>query len=192
MNVKETIEVRRAYRALAPVEITDELVDDLASAAQIAPSCFNNQPWRFVFARDGEVLRKLHAALPETNAWARAGSMIVGVASRKDLDCDIHGREYFLFGAGLATAFLVLRATELGLVAHPIAGYGHKAAKEALGVPEDMTLITLVVVGRHDPLATDLMTEKQRAAEPERPERKSLPEFAFIDRYGERDGPTAS
>lgn len=184
MDVKEAIETRRAYRALAPAEITDELIADLAEAARLAPSCFNNQPWRFVFARDRDVLAKLHEALPEANAWATAGSMIIGVASRKDLDCDIHGREYFLYGSGLATAFLVLRATELGLVAHPIAGYGHKAAKEALGVPEDMTLIALVVVGRHDPDATELMTEKQREAEPVRPERKPLSEIAFTDRYG--------
>lgn len=184
MDVKQAIETRRAYRALAPAEITDEVIADLAEAARLAPSCFNNQPWRFVFAKDPEVLAKLHEALPENNAWATAGSMIVGVASRKDLDCDIHGREYFLFGSGLATAFLVLRATELGLVAHPIAGYGHRAAKEALGVPEDMTLITLVVVGRHDPDSTSLMTEKQREAEPERPERKPLSEIAFTDRYG--------
>ncbi len=185
MRVQEAIDTRRAYRGLAPVEITDELIEDLASAARLAPSCFNNQPWRFVFARDPEILARLHAALPAANAWATAGSMIIGVSSRKDLDCDIHGREYFLFGAGLATAFLVLRATELGLVAHPIAGYGHRAAKEALGVPPDMTLISLVVVGRHDPEATSLMTERQREAEPERPERKPLAEIAFVDRYGE-------
>jgi nitroreductase len=183
MHVKDAIDTRRAYRALAPVEITDELIKELASAAQLAPSCFNNQPWRFVFAKDPEVLAKLHGALPETNAWATAGSMMIGVVSRKDLDCDIHGREYFLFSTGLATAFLVLRATELGLVAHPIAGYGHKAAKEALGVPEDMTLISLVIIGLHDPNATGLMTEKQRAAEPERPERQPLEEMALIDRY---------
>jgi nitroreductase len=184
MNVKEAIETRRAYRALVPVEITDALIEDLASAARLAPSCFNNQPWRFVFARDPDVLTRLHAALPETNAWATAGSMIIGVASRKDLDCDINGREYFLFGAGLATAFLVLRATELGLVAHPIAGYGHRAAKEALGVPQDMTLIALVIIGHHDPDATALMTDSQIEAEPERPERKPLSEIAFTDRYG--------
>ncbi len=185
MHVKEAIDTRRAYRALAPADITDGLIEDLASAARLAPSCFNNQPWRFIFAKDPAVLANLHKALPEANAWATAGSMIIGVASRKDLDCDIHGREYFLFGAGLATAFLVLRATELGLVAHPIAGYGHKAAKEALGVPDDMTLITLVIVGRHDAGATSLMTEKQREGELERPERRPLGEIAFIDGYGE-------
>lgn len=30
--------------------------------------------------------------------------------------------EYYLFDAGMSVAFLILRATELGIVAHPIAG----------------------------------------------------------------------
>ena len=55
MNVKQTIQARRAYRSLEPVEITQELTRDLAESAQLTPSCFNNQPWRFVFAHDPEV-----------------------------------------------------------------------------------------------------------------------------------------
>lgn len=44
MDVKEAIRERRAYRSLDPVEITESLIRDLAESAQLAPSCFNNQP----------------------------------------------------------------------------------------------------------------------------------------------------
>ncbi|MGB9590523.1 MAG: nitroreductase family protein, partial [Candidatus Hydrothermia bacterium] len=69
MDVKTAIETRRAFRSLEPVEITDDLVEDLASAASLAPSCFNNQPWRFVFVRDPEVLKVLHGTLSRGNEW---------------------------------------------------------------------------------------------------------------------------
>jgi nitroreductase len=49
MDVKRAIEERRAYRSLDPAGITDDLINDLAESARLAPSCFNNQPWRFVF-----------------------------------------------------------------------------------------------------------------------------------------------
>ncbi|MCK4297935.1 MAG: nitroreductase family protein, partial [Planctomycetes bacterium] len=49
MEVREAIERRRAYRSLDPAPISDELIRDLAESASLAPSCFNNQPWRFVF-----------------------------------------------------------------------------------------------------------------------------------------------
>jgi len=184
MDVREAIEGRRAYRSLEPAEVTDALIEDLTGVARIAPSCFNNQPWRFVFARDKEVLERLHGALSKGNEWATVGSMIVGVASRLDLDCEIAGREYFLFDTGMATAFIILRATELGLVAHPIAGFRESEAKEALGLPEDMRLIALVIIGKHADGIGPLLTEKQVADEAARPARLPAAEIAFIDHYG--------
>ena len=59
MDIKEGIETRRAYRSLDPVIITDELVQDLAKNAGLAPSCFNRQPWRFVFVYEREMLKSL-------------------------------------------------------------------------------------------------------------------------------------
>ncbi|MCX6667449.1 MAG: nitroreductase family protein, partial [Euryarchaeota archaeon] len=49
MDVKEAIKKRRAYRSFLPVEITKDLINDLAECAQLTASCFNNQPWRYVF-----------------------------------------------------------------------------------------------------------------------------------------------
>ena len=57
MNVKEAIKDRRAYRSLDPIDITDEIIEDLANVAQLAPSCMNKQPWRFIFVRDKDHIR---------------------------------------------------------------------------------------------------------------------------------------
>ena len=184
MHVKDAIEKRRAYRALAPVEITEDTVRDLAEVAHLAASCFNNQPWRFVFVRERDMLERLFETLPGGNAWARASSMIVAVASRPDLDCQIMDRDYFLFDTGMATAHLVLRATELGLVAHPIAGYSPKKVRGVLGVPDDMTVITLVIIGKHTDEISDLLSEAQAASEADRPARHPFEEFAYLDTYG--------
>jgi len=184
MNVKDAIETRRAYRALAPVEISDETVRDLVDAARMAASCFNNQPWRYVFVRKPEVLEEMFETLPDGNAWARAASMIVAVVSRADLDCQIKGRDYFLFDTGMGTAHMILRATELGLVAHPIAGYSPKKVRGVLGIPDDMSVVALVIFGRHSDEITDLLSEQQAASEKTRPERKPFEEVAWLDRYG--------
>ena len=184
MNVKDAITTRRAYRALAPVEVSDETVRDLAESAGLAASCFNNQPWRFVFVRKPDVLERMFETLPDGNAWARGASMIVAVISRADLDCQIMGRDYFLFDSGMATAQMILRATELGLVAHPIAGYSPKGVRGVLGIPDDMTVITLVIVGKHTDEISDVLSEAQAAGEAERPERHPFEEFAYLDAYG--------
>ena len=136
MSVEHTIQARRAYRSLEPVEISEELIRDLAESAQLAPSCNNNQPWRFVFVHDPEVL---------------------------------------------AVAFVMLRATELGLVAHPVAGYNEETVKEILGIPEEMQVITLVNVGKHSETIGPLLSEKQAEREMTRPERLPLEEFAYVN-----------
>ncbi len=185
VTVKETIEKRRAYRSLVPADIDDMLVSDLVDCARLAPSCYNNQPWRYVFVREREALERVFVALSDGNKWATAATMIIGVASRSDLDCRIAGREYFLFDTGMATAFIILRATELGLVAHPIAGFSETKAKAAMRIPDDMRLIALVIVGKHSDVIGPLLSEHQAEEEPQRPERKPSGEVAFDDLWGE-------
>ncbi len=180
MDVEQAIKERRAYRALDPVDITEELIQKLAKAAQLAPSCFNNQPSRFVFVHSPKELEKLHPVLTRGNKWVEAASLIIVVFSQRDLDCKLPGRDYYLFDMGLATAFLILRATELGLVAHPIAGFDDERVKEILNIPKDMTVITLVIVGKHSETITDLLSEKQASVEKNRPPRKSVEELISI------------
>ena len=184
MDVHAAIEARRATRSLDPVEITPNLVRDLASHARLAPSCFNNQPWRFVFVHDPEKIEAMKPVFNEGNRWCHAASLIVAVFSRKDDDCIIKDREYHQFDTGMATAFLILRATELGLVAHPIAGYSPKRTREVLGIPEEYQVITLVLVGKRSAGPSPALSPKQLEAETTRPERLPFDTFAFVNTYG--------
>jgi nitroreductase len=182
MEVHEAIIRRRAYRSLEAAEVTEELASDLAEHASLAPSCFNHQPWRYDFVFGKEKLEGVKSSLSKGNEWAHAASMIIAVYSSVDYDCDLKGREYFLFDTGLSVGIMLLRATELGLVAHPIAGYDEDAAKKALGIGDDMTLITLIIVGRKSEEISGALSEKQAEAEGERPERLPLNDIArFID-----------
>ena len=183
MDIKQAIAERRAYRSLDPVTITEELIQDLGESAQLGASCFNNQPWRYVFVHDPDVLSELHEALFRGNAWAKPASLVIAVFSKKELDCLMKGREYYLFDTGMATAFIILRATELGLVAHPIAGYNEQKAKEVLGIPDAMTLITLVIVGRHSATISPILSEKQVGLEKARPERLPLKDFVHVNHF---------
>jgi nitroreductase len=183
LEVREAIGKRRSYRALQPVEITDETVNELAWAASMAPSCFNNQPWRLIFVRSPEILGKMHSALSQGNEWARDGSMLLVVASKKELDCVIREREYYHFDTGLALGQLMLVATEMGLVSHAMAGFSPKKTREILGIPEDMAVITVIAFGKKSAAKTGNMSDEQWVSEEPRPERLKLTEFAYMERY---------
>jgi len=185
MHVKEALENRRAYRALGPAEITDALLAELAGAARLMPSCFNNQPWKFVFARSPEALGKLRGCLSKNNDWARTAPLIAAVFGRKDHDCVINEREFYLFDLGMGVGALLLRAAELGLVAHPIAGFNNELAREALGIPAGNLVITLLIIGKKtDDLSA--LTPQQAAAEPERPPRLAPENIYSVDAYDEK------
>ena len=183
MDVKDAIRKRRAYRSLIPIKINDELINDLAECVQITASCFNNQPWRYVFVYDKEMLGKMHEALSSGNEWARKASMIIVVLGKQEDDCVIRDRIYYRFDIGMATEALILRATELGLVAHPIAGYSPRKTREILGIPEDIDVIALVIVGKHSDKIDPVLSEKQVEAEKKRPKRIPIDEFVYINRY---------
>ena len=183
MDVHEAIKNRRALRSLDAVGIDERLIRDLAEHAALSPSCFNNQPWRFIFVHDPPVLQQLWPALSGGNSWATLGSMIIAVFCQKNDDCLIKEREYYLFDTGMATAFMLLRATELGFVAHPIAGFKEANVKEILNIPEEFRLITLIIVGTKGESIQAMLSEKQAQSEVSRPPRLPFDKFAYFNHY---------
>jgi nitroreductase len=183
VDVVEAIHRRRALRAIQVKPIEDEKVEALIEAARLAPSCNNNQPWRLIFVRGEEALAAVRAGMNKGNVWTTRAPLIIVVASKDEDDCVLSDRRnYFLFGCGLAIGQLVLRATELGLVAHPIAGYDPVKIRAAVGVPEPYTIITTVICGY--PGGDDsLLSDKQKAIEKTRPDRKPVAENIFLDKW---------
>ncbi|MBN2533162.1 MAG: nitroreductase family protein [Spirochaetales bacterium] len=180
MTVEQAIEKRRAYRLLKPVDITDHILEQLSRAAQLAPSCYNNQPWRFIFIKTRHLLNKIFEALSPGNAWGKKASLIIVVYGKKEDDCVIKEREYYLFDLGLAVSAILLQATELELVAHPIAGFSPQKVKETTGIPGEYTVITLIIIGARDKNGDGESEEK-------RPERHPLSEIYYIDTYKEKN-----
>jgi len=180
MDVKEAIETRRARRSLVPVSIERETIEDLARCASLSASCYNKQPWRYEFAAGGEKLQNMFDALAKGNEWAKNASMIIAVHSRVEDDCVVAGKEYYLFDTGMATAHILLRAVELDLIAHPIAGFDGEKVKAAFGLGPEETVITLIIVGKLADSIDPELSPWQKEAEEERPERLPLEKFARI------------
>lgn len=142
------IDARRAFRALGDEPIPADVTARIMTAATYAPSCFNNQSWRFMVITETAALAKAHEALTGGNYWAKKAPALVVVATKLDLDGQLSdGRDYALFDCGLATQNLLLQAIKEGLYAHPMAGFDPLVIKKAFDIPEDFIVITLVAVG---------------------------------------------
>ncbi len=177
------IEERTSKRALSTEPVSEEVIKRLLTAGMYAPSCFNNQPWRFVVVEGEEVTARIGEHLPGANYWVKKSPLVILVCTRRDLDCDLsEGREYALFDVGLAAENIILQAQKEGMIAHPIAGFKPVPIKEAVGIPEDVTLLTLIVLGY--PGDMEELSEKHRESEEAPRERKPLEEVVFRNSWG--------
>jgi nitroreductase len=142
------IEARRARRALDTRPIPAETLGRIMSAATLAPSCANKQPWRFLLIDEPAALAKARPALSGGNYWALKAPVLVVAITRPDLDAQLDDRrDYALFDLGLATGNLLTQATAEGLIAHPIAGFEPLKIKEAFGIDPSFIAIAMIIIG---------------------------------------------
>ncbi len=158
------INIRRAKRALSGEKIPGEVLHRIMTAAVYAPSCFNNQSWRFLVATDDAALGKIHEALAGGNYWVKNAPAVVVVATKPEFGCRLSdGRDYALFDCGLAAENLMLQGFKEGLYAHAIAGFNPGRVKSAFGIPEEYIVITLIAIGY--PGEDSTLSEKHRELE---------------------------
>jgi len=182
-NLINEIEIRRAKRALSEKKIPDEIIRRIMTAATYAPSCFNNQSWRFLVATDDGALEKVHGALSGGNYWVKKASVVVVVATKPDIDCQLSDRrDYAFFDCGLATENLMLQSFKEGLYAHAIAGFDPLKVKEAFNIPDEYIVITLVAVGYPGDDAS--LSDKHKELEHSRRIRKPEAEVISYNAWG--------
>ncbi|MEJ6949520.1 redoxin domain-containing protein [Natronospora cellulosivora (SeqCode)] len=148
LRINPEIKFRRASRAYSEEKVAPEILEQVIKAAHLAPSCFNKQPWRFSIIDDRDLLERLYEQIPSGNYWMEKTPAIIAVHSRSDFDCQLNdNRDYYLFDTGIAVGNLLTQATQMGLLAHPIAGFNPVGFKETLNIPEENVLITVIGIG---------------------------------------------
>lgn len=143
---------RWSPRSLSPEPIDERLVAMLLESARWAPSCFNEQPWRFVYATAPAARERFAAVLTEKNRlWAARAPLLLFVLARRTFRHNGSPNRHAAFDAGAAWMSLALQARRLGLYAHGMAGFSRDRAHELLQVdPEEYDVLAAVAVGRHD------------------------------------------
>ena len=141
---------RWSPRSIMAEELDDDTIMSLFEAARWAPSSYNNQPWRFVYAkRNTEYWNKLFDLLAEPNkVWAKNAALLVVVISNKNFEYNGKFSITHQYDAGAAWENLALEATSRGLVAHGMQGFDYKKAREDLKIPEDFDVMAMIAIGK--------------------------------------------
>ncbi len=160
---------RWSPRAFTGEAISEADLATLFEAARWAPSSYNSQPWRLLYARrDTPHWQKFFGLLNEFNqSWAtRAAALVIIVSSEKMLppgaSAAIPSHSHS-FDAGAAWANLALQATRSGWHAHAMIGFDIEGAAAALNVPEGYRVEAAIAIGRRGP--PSLLPERTAARE---------------------------
>jgi nitroreductase len=179
-DIDPVLRARWSPRAFDSRPITREEALRLLEAARWAPSCANEQPWRFVVAlrSDADGFDRLLSCLVEGNRrWAHAAGMLLLSVAQLTFDRNGSTNRHALHDVGLATANLLVQATAMGIAAHPMAGFDVTAARTVCQVPAQFEPVTMIALGY--PGDPEILDEGTRAREVAPRQRRPLSELIF-------------
>ena len=170
MELSEALNNRKSTRHYIDKKVDKSLLDEMLSAANLAPSWKNSQTPRFYVATGEKSKNAVREALPEFNRKnsenASAYIVTTVVLNRSGFDKDGTavteiGNGWGCYDLGLQNENLILKAAELDLSTLIMGLRDADKIRELLSIPEEETIVAVIAVGKAD-------------EEPSRPKRKEL------------------
>jgi nitroreductase len=169
---------RTSPRAMSGQAIAHEKLLTLLEAGRWAPSSYNAQPWRFIYAhRQTPAWDNLFSLLvPFNQLWAKNAAALVAVVSKKTFEFNGKPCRTHSFDAGSAWMSIALQGSLDGLVVHGMEGFDYDKAHRVLELTNDYCVDMMFAVGCPG-LVEDLPVEMQKGEEPS--DRKPLQDLIF-------------
>ena len=183
--INELIARRWSPRAFVDKAVEPETLARLFEAARWASSSFNEQPWKFVVAtrQDPEAHGALADCLVEGNRiWAVAAPVLIMSIAKLNFAHKERPNRHAYFDLGQAVATMLVQATDLGLVAHQMAGFDADKARASLKIPDDHDPVAAMALGY--PAAAAQLPDDVQERENAPRSRNDLEDFLFAGTFG--------
>lgn len=174
----------RAYDAARPV--TREQIVALLEAARWAPSCYGDQPWRFVvWDKNTDAAswqQAFECLVPGNQGWAKDAAVLLLVCADTLFNHNGQPNRWAQYDTGAAVENLCLQAQALGLMAHQMGGFDPAKARAVAAIPEQFTLMAMVTVGYAADMSSVSAEARERELAPR--QRRELKELFFASGWG--------
>lgn len=141
---------RWSPRAMTGESMSDEELFPLFEAARWAPSSYNGQPWRFLYAkRETPNWESFFNLLIDFNKeWCTNASVLGVILSRITFEKNEKPSRTHAFDTGAAWENICLEGTSRGYVVHGMQGFDYDQAKKTLKVPDVYEVRAMFAVGK--------------------------------------------
>lgn len=152
VNIHEIIANRWSPRAFnAEKSVSKEQVIALLEAARWAPSCFGDQPWRFIvwnkFEDENAWQQAFDCIVPNNQVWVKNAPVLILACADTLFGHNQSPNRWAQYDTGAAVENLCLQATSMGLVTHQMGGFSSDAARAIFAIPEQYTPMAMLAVG---------------------------------------------
>jgi nitroreductase len=173
----------RAFSERAP---TDDELALVFEAARWAPSCFNDQPWRFLVVRrdEPEFADAVAGLVAQNQAWAQHAPVLGFSLARQSFAHNGQPNRHAWYDLGAAMALLSIQAASLGLMVHQMAGIVGDVVRERFAVPEELDVAVGFALGW--PGDPEALAEPYKTRELAERSRIGLEEVLLRGRFGAR------
>ncbi|MDE0925736.1 MAG: nitroreductase family protein [Methylophilaceae bacterium] len=139
----------RAYDASKPV--SQAQIISMLEAARWAPSCFGDEPWRFIVwdkNKDAAAWEKAFDCIVQGNqGWAKDAPVFVLICAGTLFEQNQKPNRWGAYDTGAAAVSLSLQATSMGLVTHQMGGFDGEKTRAAFNIPEQFEMMSMMAVG---------------------------------------------
>jgi nitroreductase len=173
---------RWSPRSMTGEEMSDKELMGLFEAARWAPSSYNNQPWRFLYAKRNTPSWPLffNLMIEFNQGWSKNAAALVVVISGKNFEKNNKPCHTHSFDTGAAWMALALEGASKGYTVHGMEGFDYEKAKKDLNIPEEYQVEAMIAIGKRAP-ADQLPPELQQREVPSM--RKPLEEIAIEGKF---------
>lgn len=159
----------------------------LLEAARWAPSCFGDQPWRFVvwdrFANAAAHAAALACLVEGNRTWAQRAPLLVAAFADTLFRANEAPNRWGAYDTGAASLSLALQATALGLQAHQMGGFDVAAVSKLCAAPARFHAQSMIAIGYVGDAS--MLSEKQKLTETGARARRPVAEIAFDRTWSE-------
>ena len=153
----------------------------LLEAARWAPSCFGDQPWRFLVWNknaDAEAWQQAFDCLaPSNQTWVQAAPILILSCADTLFGHNQSPNRWAQHDTGAAAENLCLQASSMGLAVHQMGGFNADLAHEKFSIPVQYTPMAMLALGYEgDP---NQLPEELKQRELAERKRKPLGELFF-------------
>lgn len=173
---------RWSPRSMTGEELKEDELMPLFEAARWAPSSYNAQQWRYLYAkRNSKNWFIFFDLLAEGNkVWAKNAAVLVVVISRKNFEHNEKPSITHVFDAGASWENMALEGARRGFVMHGMEGFDYDKAREVLEVPGNYDVCAMIAIGKRGK-KEDLPEGYQEMEQPN--DRKPLNEIVIEGKF---------